>query len=174
MSNDGDRTTRAITQGTEGCNRRTASPVRTALGIGLASMLTACSSSGTSRPSSVDGRDSPVTIASGEVASGGVALDETAPKPPRSDFLDRRGPSASRSFSTWLQVDIAGGRTWLNLDRVESILRPSPLAPSGQLPILVVHFGSGRRVELAFDEEADREAALRQIRASLNIRAAGP
>ncbi|MEY3024784.1 MAG: hypothetical protein RJA16_1610, partial [Planctomycetota bacterium] len=95
MSNDGDRTTRAITQGTEGCNRRTASPVRTALGIGLASMLAACSSSGTSRPSSVDGRDSPVTIASGEVASGGVALVETAPKPPRSDFLDRRGPSAS-------------------------------------------------------------------------------
>ncbi len=174
MSNDGDRTTRAITQGTEGCNGRTASPVRTALGIGLASMLAACSSSGTSRPSSVDGRDSPVTIASGEVASGGVALDETAPKPPRSDFLDRRGPSAARDVSTWLQVDIAGGRTWLNLDRVESILRPSPLAPSGQLPILVIHFGSGRRVELAFDDETQRVETLRRIEATLAVAGSKP
>lgn len=174
MSNDRAWTTRAITPGAERCHRRTASPMRKALGIGLASMLAACSSSATSRPSSIDGRDSPVTIASGEAASGGVALDETAPTPSRSDSLDRRGPSASRGFGTWLQVDIAGGRTWLNLDRVESIVRPSPLAPSGQLPILVVHFGSGRKVELAFDDEANREATLRQIQASLNIHGAGP
>lgn len=88
-----------------------------------------------------------------------------------SDFelsmLDR--PAPPRTLSTWLEVEIAGGRTWLNLDRVESITVPSTLNPVGRLPILVVHYGSGRKVELAFDDDTQRAEALRRIQATLTI-----
>lgn len=46
---------------------------------------------------------------------------------------------------------------------------PSILNPVGRLPILIVHYGSGRKVELAFDDDEQRSQALRRVEAALNI-----
>jgi hypothetical protein len=74
---------------------------------------------------------------------------------------------AAQTFSAWLKVEIAGGTTWINLERVESIRRLPRNIPAGSLPILVVEYGSGRRAELAFDSVTDLERALAALEAGL-------
>lgn len=70
-------------------------------------------------------------------------------------------------MSAWLKIEIAGGTTWINLERVESIRRLSRNIPAGSLPILVVDYGSGRRAELAFDSVADLQVAIEAIEAGV-------
>jgi hypothetical protein len=82
----------------------------------------------------------------------------------RSDRVDGIAPT---TLGPWLRVEIAGGITWINLERVESIQIPSRINPVGRLPILVVHYGSGRTVELAFDDETDRRAALERLQGGI-------
>lgn len=137
--------------------RASARVLRIALAVVALAALPACAPNhrGTAV---VDRHDSTMIGSSGGEATSDVSELE----PPR---LDR--PALPRTLSTWLEVEIAGGRTWLNLDRVESISVPSILNPVGRLPILIVHYGSGRKVELAFDSERDRQEALDRIRASI-------
>lgn len=131
-----------------------------ALALALAvAALPACDSS--RQGASTDDRRASTTIGSGVGEATSDASDFELP------MLDR--PAPPRTLSTWLEVEIAGGRTWLNLDRVESITVPSTLNPVGRLPILVVHYGSGRKVELAFDDDTQRAEALRRIQATLTI-----
>lgn len=139
--------------------RASARVLRIALAVVALAALPACAPNhrGTAV---VDRHDSTMIGSSGGEATSDVSELE----PPR---LDR--PAPPRTLSTWLEVEIAGGRTWLNLDRVESISVPSILNPVGRLPILIVHYGSGRKVELAFDDDTQRAESLRRIQATLTI-----